>query len=101
MSMRDSTLLLGLCVAVAATALLSPAAAQQWAMPRTPDGHPDLQGNWTSATVTPFERREGQGPVLTPEEVDRLEGGEADRVSAGTAPSDSDPAPAGHHRPDR
>ncbi|MGC9948618.1 MAG: hypothetical protein ABSF64_19805 [Bryobacteraceae bacterium] len=25
-------------------------------VPRTPDGHPDLQGTWTNATVTPLER---------------------------------------------
>src|SRR5882724_10511983 len=27
-----------------------------WTMPRTPDGHPDLQGVWTTSTVTPLER---------------------------------------------
>ena len=26
------------------------------AIPRTPDGHPDLQGVWTNATITPMER---------------------------------------------
>jgi hypothetical protein len=26
------------------------------AVPRTPDGHPDLQGVWTNATLTPLER---------------------------------------------
>ena len=25
-------------------------------VPRTPDGHPDLQGTWTNATITPLER---------------------------------------------
>ncbi|HLK48001.1 MAG TPA: hypothetical protein VKT49_07695 [Bryobacteraceae bacterium] len=25
-------------------------------LPRTPDGHPDFQGVWTNATITPFER---------------------------------------------
>jgi len=25
-------------------------------IPRTPDGHPDLQGIWTNATLTPVER---------------------------------------------
>jgi hypothetical protein len=25
-------------------------------IPRTPDGHPDLQGVWTNATITPMER---------------------------------------------
>ena len=27
-----------------------------WKMPRTADGHPDLQGVWTNATLTPMER---------------------------------------------
>ena len=27
-----------------------------WTVPRTPDGRPDLQGTWSNATLTPFER---------------------------------------------
>jgi hypothetical protein len=27
-----------------------------WSLPRTPWGHPDLQGRWTSATLTPLQR---------------------------------------------
>ena len=38
---------------VAAVAL---AAQPAWRAPRTADGHPDLQGVWTSATITPLER---------------------------------------------
>mgnify|MGYP003286438847 CR=1 FL=1 len=30
--------------------------AQRYAVPRTPWGHPDLQGRWTNATLTPLER---------------------------------------------
>ena len=30
--------------------------AAGWIPPRTPDGQPDLQGIWTNATITPFER---------------------------------------------
>ena len=33
-----------------------PLAAQTWSSPRTPDGHPDLQGIWNAATITPLER---------------------------------------------
>ncbi|PYR33813.1 MAG: hypothetical protein DMF90_19535 [Acidobacteria bacterium] len=43
--------------------------------PRTPDGHPDLQGTWSFATLTPLERpRElADKAVLTDEEVSKLE----------------------------
>ena len=66
MSIR-MVLLVVLC-ATAASAVVSTAAAQarasdadKWEVPRTPDGHPDLQGNWTNMTLTPFEREEGRG----------------------------------------
>ena len=90
MSTRYSTSLLVLCLATAAAGLFSAAAAQQWVMPRTPDGHPDLQGNWTNGTITPFQREEGRGPVFTLEEVARLEGRAEDRVVSGAEPSDPD-----------
>src|SRR5437773_1500751 len=32
------------------------ALASGWKAPRTSDGQPDLQGIWTNATITPFER---------------------------------------------
>jgi hypothetical protein len=28
----------------------------KWVAPRTPDGHPDMQGVWSYATITPLER---------------------------------------------
>ena len=58
MMIRNSTRLLTTCVALIATAtLLLPAEARgQWTVPRTAHGHPDLQGNWTNATITPIER---------------------------------------------
>src|SRR3954466_7741402 len=52
-----------LVVALAAGLFAVPVAAQsrsaapkRWITPRTPDGQPDLQGIWTNATITPFER---------------------------------------------
>ena len=61
---------------------IAPAAGQapasgtaDWEVPRTPDGHPDLQGNWTNSTLTPFEREEGRGAVFTWEEVAAREQG--------------------------
>lgn len=34
----------------------APQARTDWAVSRTPDGQPDLQGIWTNATITPLER---------------------------------------------
>ena len=86
-------LLLAVLCAVAAPGVVSTSAAQnrtsgQWEVPRTPDGRPDLQGNWTNQTLTPLQRREGQGPVYTPEEVARIEQGSVDRFIRGEQPSD-------------
>ncbi len=80
MKPRYTTLLLVVFCAAAAQGLMSPAAAQAptrdaagWELPRTSYGDPDLQGNWTNVTLTPFEREEGRGPVFTREEVQEIE----------------------------
>jgi hypothetical protein len=44
-----------------------------WVVPRTVDGKPDLQGNWTNETQTPFERMGNQGPNLTEAQAAALE----------------------------
>ena len=41
--------------------------------PTTVFGHPDLQGNWTNVTLTPFERAPGQEPVYSWDEVRAIE----------------------------
>jgi len=49
--------LCALAAMAAAQSQHAPAAkSKSWTMPRTPDGHPDLQGIWTNATLTPLER---------------------------------------------
>ena len=39
----------------------APAKGKPWVVPRTPDGKPDLQGNWSNETQTPLERMGKQG----------------------------------------
>ena len=89
----------GLPVVVAGLALAAPgwAAAQEpagsgrteepYQAPRTPHGHPDLEGFWSNQTYTPLERREGvTGEFYTPEELALIESGAATRESAQTEP---------------
>jgi hypothetical protein len=49
-------------------------AADKWKVPRTPDGHPDLQGIWTTHTFTPLVRpaRYASQEFLTDEEAAEL-----------------------------
>ena len=47
----------------------SPAAG---GVPRTADGHPDLQGTFDLGTLTPLERRPGTPLVLTDEDAKKL-----------------------------
>jgi hypothetical protein len=47
--------------------------APRWVMPRTPDGKPDLQGNWTNETQTPLERMTQGGSTLTDEQAQKIE----------------------------
>ncbi len=73
-----SVLLAALLAASASLGLVSTLSAQTWVVPRTADGHPDLQGNWTNVTLTPFERREGTAPVFTSQQVADIEQVEGD-----------------------
>jgi hypothetical protein len=54
-----------------------------WTAPRTPDGHPDLQGVWTNNTRTPLQRpRElGAKEFYTEAELSALQKREADRLA--------------------
>ena len=51
------------------------AGTKTWTAPRLPDGHPDLQGVWTNATLTPLERAPqfANKPTLTEEEAAKAE----------------------------
>jgi len=58
----------------------------QWVVPRTPDGHPDLQGVWANNNITPLERPEvwADKAELSDEELAAL------RVAATNAVGDGD-----------
>src|SRR5216684_2496797 len=55
MSHRSPTRLAALAAAIGIVCL-PPVDGETWKAPRTADGQPDLQGLWTNATITPFER---------------------------------------------
>src|SRR5207248_186873 len=50
---------------------------------RTPDGHPDLQGTYDLATLTPLERAAGSKATLTAEEAAKLESAAASQKEQG------------------
>src|SRR5215470_16647446 len=65
------------------------AAASTSALPRTPDGHVDLQGTYDVATLTPIERpRSANGKLtMTEQEAGVIEKGESKRVFDRALPS--------------
>ena len=91
MTTRFSASLFVLCFASASLGVAPSSAVaeaptfdtQQWVMPRTPDGRPDLQGNWSNATLTQIQRAPGLGPILTPPQVAMMEGGGCARLRGG------------------
>jgi len=77
----------------AQTAPPRPTTAKTWTPPRTPDGQPDLQGMWTNATITPFERPSALAgkAFLTEQEAAAFEQQAAERrVEAERAPRPGD-----------
>ncbi|MDH3208675.1 MAG: hypothetical protein OEO79_18900, partial [Gemmatimonadota bacterium] len=103
MRMRCAASLLGQSVAImTVVAVLGPTIAQGQATPRqsrwdphyepprTAAGYPDLQGNWTNVTLTPFQRAEGQEPLYSWDEVDQLEGRAVSLEEQASRPSDPD-----------
>ena len=90
-----TTLAASLSLVTFTAALASGQAARP--IPRTADGHPDLQGTYDIASMTPLERAPGTPLVMTKEEAARLEQQRADRVRRLAQPSkgDRDAPPVG------
>jgi hypothetical protein len=81
------------CVIAAACSVSAQAATEtpkDWKAPRTADGHPDLQGVWTNATITPLEReaRFGDRLSITEQEARAIEQENADFRSDQDKPTD-------------
>jgi hypothetical protein len=76
----------------AAPALGAKAPAARGAIPRMPDGKPDLQGTYDIGTLTPLQRRQGTPLVLIPEEAKKLEQQVASRSANLNAPIDANRA---------
>jgi len=70
----------------------APKAAANPALPRTPDGHVDLQGTYDVATLTPIERpRSANGKLtMTDEQAAVIEKAESKRVFDRALPSAAD-----------
>src|SRR5215472_16465856 len=75
-----------------------PAAAQTqkstkpYSPKRLADGHPDLQGTYDIATMTPPERPRGTPPAYTPDEAHRREAAFAKEKQEADAPISGDRA---------
>jgi hypothetical protein len=57
---------------------------------RTPEGYPDLQGLYNTATLTPLERPDPAKLVLSDAEAAAIEKGELARIERAARPSDGD-----------
>jgi hypothetical protein len=79
-------------VAAAGTSALAAAttATPAYKAPTNSYGQPDLEGTWTNASLTNFERSKefGNRKVLSDAEVKKIEGEDAKAVSEGNAPTD-------------
>jgi hypothetical protein len=62
-----------LLTVVPAVSQIAPSTAKASRLPRTADGHPDLQGTYDLATITPFERPMGVPAAYSKEEARKLE----------------------------
>ncbi len=91
--MRNRFVVLAGLLAIAGLASAQTAKAPaKYNPPRLADGHPDLQGTYDLATITPMERAKGSKMVLTNEEALKLETARAAQRERGDQPIDGDRA---------
>ena len=76
--------------AVPVVAQTATPASKAYSPPRTPDGHPDLQGTYDLATITPMQRPAGSKLVLTKEEALKRETAQAAYREKEDQPIDAD-----------
>jgi len=81
-SIASATLALAFLSATAVPVAAQTTKAANSALPRTPDGHPDLNGIYDLATMTPLERLPGDPPVLTKEQAAKIQQAEIARRTA-------------------
>jgi hypothetical protein len=82
------------CTLIPAAAQTPNSAGKTYKVPRMSDGHPDLQGTYDLATLTPVERPAGAKLVLTNDEAAKLENARAQqRARADQAIQGDRPAP--------
>ena len=91
---RALILALGTALCASAVTLSAPvqaaAPATAWKVPVSADGHPDLSGFWSNATLTPERRpaKLGAQAVYTPAEVKKMEAAVVEEVKEGNKPTD-------------
>jgi hypothetical protein len=88
---RSKSTFLPLC----AILLCSTASAESYKVPRLADGSPNLQGFWSNATATPFERssEHGNRRAFTEQEAAAIRDEALARVAADAVPTDPNAPP--------
>ena len=81
--------LIALCATAAQAQEKASGAKAAYHAPKNAWGQPDLQGNWTTATITPLTRdpKLGERNVLTRQEADKLEQATQEQIKRADAPT--------------